>query len=126
MAVGLSARVRIGRRWRISRQAAALVAICAILFQAAAFACHHHAAPFHSRAASAVAILAAPISPVVPASADDECQICLTISHNGAVPVDFYAAQPPENPPLHQARTAAVDAPLIPYLLFRSRAPPSA
>jgi hypothetical protein len=102
----------------------ALVAILAMLFQAVLFAWHHHAAPFYWRPASAVTSLAAPTSPVMPASADHLCEICFTLSHHGFVPVDFFAAKPPEEAPLHQTRMAAVDTPLAPYFLFRSRAPP--
>jgi hypothetical protein len=126
MAVGLRTKFRIGREWRFPRRGAALVGIVAMLFQAILVAWHHHAPPFHSRAASAATTLAAPISPVMPASADHDCEICFTLSHHGAVPVDFFAAKPPEETPLHQTRIAAVDATLAPYLLFRSRAPPPA
>jgi len=124
MAVGLSAGVRIGRGWRIPRQAIALACILAMLFQAVLFAWHHHAAPFHARATAATTTLAAPSAPVIPASDEHDCQICFTLNHHGAVPVDFFVAKPPQQAPLRQVWIAAVDTPLAAYLLFRSRAPP--
>lgn len=127
MGVGLCAGVRIGRARRLPRRAAALVGILAVLFQAVLSAWHHHHAPLlHSRAASGVTTLVAPTSPFMPLLADHDCQICFTLSHHGAVPVDFFAAKLSEEAPLHQTRIAAVVAPLAPYLLFRSRAPPPA
>jgi len=126
MGVGVCAGVRIGRARRIPRRAAALVGILAILLQATLSAWHHHAPPVYSRAALAVTTLAAPPSPVMPSSADHDCQICFALSHHGAVPVDFFTAKLREAASLHQTRIAAVDAALIPYLLFRSRAPPPA
>jgi len=126
MVVGLSVGGRIGRAWRTPRQAAALVGILATLFQAVLFAWHHHPLPFYARATTAVTTLAAPTVPVTPASADHDCEICFAISHHGTVPVDIYAAKPPENAPLPQTQMATVEAPLTPYSLFRSRAPPAA
>jgi len=124
--MGLSAGVRIGRAWRGPRRAAALAGILAILFQAILFAWHHHPPPFRARAVAAASTLTAPTAPIMPAVSDDDCPICFTLSHHGAVPVEFFAAKPPEEALLRQARIAAVDAPLAPYLLFRSRAPPPA
>jgi len=119
--------VLIGRARGIWRQIAALTGVAAILVQAILFAWHHHAFPFHPHAASAATILAAPISPAMPAADDHGCQICFTLSHHGAVPVDFFWAKPPEERPLHQIRVAVAADPLLPpYLLFRSRAPPVA
>jgi hypothetical protein len=127
MGVRVCAGVRIGRARRIPRQAAALVGILAILFQATLSAWHHHAPPFHARVASSVTTLTAPSSQGMPESADHDCQICCTLNHHGAVPVDFLAAKSPDGAPLHQIRVAVAAAPLlIPYLLFRSRAPPVA
>src|SRR5271163_2783654 len=125
MGVRLSIGVRSGRARYRRRRAGALVGTFAILLQALLFAWHHHPASFHVRSAGAVPTLVAPTAPVMPASADHDCEICFALSHHGAVPVDFYAAKPPENAPLPQTRIAAVDVPLTPYSLFRSRAPPA-
>ena len=38
---------------------------------------------------------------------------------------DFFAASPPDQAPLHRTGLAEVDTPAAPYLLFRSRAPPT-
>src|SRR5271156_5974826 len=107
-------------------RAGALVRTFAILLQALLFAWHHHPASFHVWSAGAVTTLVAPTAPVMPASADHDCEICFALSHHGAVPVDVYAAKPPKNAPLPQTRIAAVEVPLTPYSLFRSRAPPAA
>ena len=103
-----------------------LVGAFAILFQAVLFGWHHHPASFHVWSPGAVTTLAAPTGPVMPALADHDCEICFAVSHHGAVPVNFSAAKPPENAPLAQTRIAAVEVPLTPYSLFRSRAPPAA
>jgi hypothetical protein len=103
-----------------------LVGTFAILLQAVLFAWHHHPACFYVWSPGAVTTLAAPTAPVMPTLADDDCEICFAVSHHGAVPVDFYAAKLPENAPLPQTRIAAVEVPLTPYSLFRSRAPPAA
>ena len=122
MGVGLSAKVRIGSQ----RRAAAQIGILAILLHAMLFAWHHHAPPFYANTGSAAASVATPVFPVLPGCDDHDCQICFTLGHHGAVPVDFFAADPPEQTLLHQTCTAAVDTPLAPHLLFRSRAPPVA
>jgi hypothetical protein len=108
------------------RRVAALTAAFAILVQAVLFGWHHHAIALRPQAALAVAILAAPTSPAMPAGDDHDCQICFTLGHHGAVPVALFAPSPPNHAPLHQHRLAALDAPLEPYFFFRSRAPPMA
>jgi len=90
------------------------------------FAWHDHAHPHSSRSASAVVALAAATDQEMPAPAEDTCQICFALSHHGAVPVDLFAAAPPDHFPLLTARATAVTAPLASFLLFRSRAPPRA
>ena len=122
MGVGLSAKVRIG--WQ--RRAAAQIGILAILLHAMLFAWHHHAPPFYANTGSAAASVATPVFPVLPGCDDHDCQICFTLGHHGAVPVDFFATTPPKRAPLHHTDIAAVDAPRAPFLLFRSRAPPLA
>jgi hypothetical protein len=108
------------------RRAAALAGVVAILVQAILFAWHHHALPFSRSAASAGAIATAPASPVFPALADDDCQICFTLAHHGAAPVEFFAPSLPQETPLLRAPLAAVGLPAARYSLFRSRAPPVA
>jgi hypothetical protein len=126
MGVRLSIGVRFDRARQRRRRAGALVGTFAILFQAVLFAWHHHPASFHARSSGAVTTLAAPAPPVMPALADHDCDICFAVSHHGAVPIAFRAAEQPENGPPRQTRIAAVEVPLTPYSLFRSRAPPTA
>ena len=123
-ALSFFAASRISAPRSAPRQITAIVGSFAILFQAMLFAWHHHPLPLSPRGAPAVAVAQA--GPELPALADHDCQICLALSHHGAVPIDFFTARPPEEVPLHQTRMAAVDSPLAPYLLFRSRAPPRA
>jgi len=117
--------VLIGGARRIGRRVAALTGALAILVQAVLFAWHHHTPAFHSRPASAHSDLSAPTSPFIPASYDHDCQICFSLAHHGIVPADFFAASPPDQAPLHRTGLAEVDTPAAPYLLFRSRAPPT-
>jgi len=126
MGVHLSIGVRLSRARQTRRRAYALVGTFAILFQAVLFAWHHHPAFFHARSAGSAPTLAAPTSPVMPALADHDCEICFALSHHGAVPVDLFVANPPVHAPLTRSRLAAVDTSPAPYILFRSRAPPLA
>ena len=126
MGVHLSIGVRLGRARQTRRRAYALVATFAILFQAVLFAWHHHPASFHVRSAGAAPTLVAPTSPVMPALADHDCEICFALSHHGAVPVALFVANRPLHAPLPRSRLAAVDTSPAPYILFRSRAPPLA
>jgi hypothetical protein len=126
MGVHLSIGVRLGRARQTRRRAYALVGTFAILFQAVLFAWHHHPASFHARSAVATPTLAAPTSPVMPALADHDCEICFALSHHGAVPVGLFVANRPLHAPLLRSRLAAVDTSPAPYILFRSRAPPLA
>jgi hypothetical protein len=124
MGVRLSIGVRSGRARQRRRRAGALVGTFAILLQAVLFAWHNHPASF--RSAGAATTLAAPTSPVMPALADHDCEICFALSHHGAVPIDLFVANPPVHAPLTRSRLAAVDTSPAPYILFRSRAPPLA
>ena len=126
MGVRLFIGVRSGCARQTRRRAGAVVGTFAILLQAVLVGWHHHPASFHVWSPGAVTILVAPAPPVVPALADHDCEICFAVSHHGAVPVDFRAAEKPENAPPPQTRIAAVEVPLTPYSLFRSRAPPAA
>lgn len=126
MGVHLFIGVQLSRARQGRRRAHALVGIFAILFQAVLSAWHHHPASFHVRLAGAAATLAAPTSPVMPAFADHDCEICFALSHHGAVPVDLFLANRPLHAPLPRSRLVAVDTSPAPYILFRSRAPPLA
>ena len=126
MGVHLSIGVRLGRARQRRRRVYALVGTFAILLQAFLFAWHEHPASFHVPSAGAAATLAAPTSPVMPALADHDCEICFALSHHGAAPVDLFLANRPLDAPLPRSRLAAVDTSPAPYILFRSRAPPLA
>ena len=126
MGVRLSIGVRLGRARQRERRGCALVGMFAILLQAVLFAWHHHAASFHVRAAGAVTTVVAPTSPVMPALADHDCEICFALSHHGAVPVDLFLANPLADVLQCRSRLAAVDTSPAPYILFQSRAPPLA
>ena len=126
MRVSLAREVRIGRARRVARRAVALAGIFAILLQAVLLAGHHHALPHHSPAAQTATSLSAPRSPAGPLSEDQDCQICFTLGHHGVAPIDFFATTPPKRVSLHYTNIGTVDAPLAPFLLFRSRAPPLA
>jgi len=118
--------VLIGRARGTGRRVAGLTGAFAILVQAVLFGWHHHAIPFREHAAFGVTIVAAPTSPALPAADDHDCQICFTLSHHGAAPVDFFAPSPPVLAALRQIRRASLDAPVAPYFFFQSRAPPVA
>ncbi|MBV9378359.1 MAG: hypothetical protein JO320_25500 [Alphaproteobacteria bacterium] len=114
------------RARRIIRQATALAGILAILVQALLFAGHHHPLSYSSQAARNATSLSAPSAPAQPVSEDHDCQICLTLGHQGIVPVDFFTTAPPQRAPLRHTDIAVIDTPRAPFLLFRSRAPPVA
>ena len=126
MGVRLSIGVRLKRARRRRHRGCPLVGAFAILLQAVLFAWHHDAASFHPRSVGAVTTLVAPTSPVMPALADHDCEICFALSHHGAVPVGLFVAHPPVHALLRRSRLEAVDASPAAYILFRSRAPPLA
>jgi len=122
----LPAKLRITRPLPVTRPAAALLGIIAILFQAILFAWHHHAHSLPLPELSAVgSVVVAGGDPVLP-SADDDCQICFALGHHPATAVDFFAAHSADLEPLPLLSAAAVPHFLPFYLLFRSRAPPRA
>src|SRR5256885_3524645 len=126
MGVHRSIGVRLGRARHARLRAYALVGTFAILFQAVLSAWHHHPASFHVGSAGAAASLAAPTSPVMPALADHDCEICFALSHHGAVPIDLFLANRALHAPQPRSRLAAADTSPAPYILFQSRAPPLA
>jgi hypothetical protein len=109
-----------------SRRGPALIAVFAILLQAALFAWHHHPLPLSSRGGSAVWALTAATGHGAPGLEDDDCQICFALSHHNAAPVDFFAPPPPGDNSALSVAGQAFPARRAAYLLFRSRAPPRA
>jgi hypothetical protein len=107
---------------RTPRRTTALLGSFAVLFQALVFAWHHHDLPFAARGSHVVVVAAN--GSEAPASIDRDCPICSAIAHHGAVPVDLFAVARPERRALQQVPPVTIGAPLAPYLLFRSRAPP--
>ena len=105
------------------RRGAALLAIFAILLQAALFGWHYHAVPLSSRGAPTIL---APAGPSAPVLIDDDCQICFALSHHAATPVDFVAAPVSGPVPLRLPAIEEVWVPVRSYVLFHSRAPPRA
>jgi hypothetical protein len=105
---------------------AALLAIFAILLQAALFAWHHHPLPLSSHGAPNVLAVGPPVGQPTPLLVDDDCQICFALGHYSATPVSFLAAPVPGSTPLHLPAIETVWVPLRSYVLFRSRAPPRA
>ena len=69
------------------RQPLAFIGLFALLLQAFLFVWHTHPLPF--AAPGQPLALSAPVSgsPVSPAVADDNCQICLSLNHLSAAPV---------------------------------------
>jgi hypothetical protein len=109
---------------RAPRRSTAMLASFAVLFQALAFAWHQHEVPFAARGSSVVAVAAAGSG--MPASADHDCPICFAVAHHGAVPVELFAPLLPDGKAPRQLPPATIGDPRVPYLLFRSRAPPRA
>jgi hypothetical protein len=109
------------RTGKSPRRPAALLGIFAILLQAILFAWHHHPSPLSSR----VPVIAAAGGHETPASEDDECQICFALSYHSIAPIDFVVVPPRTDVSLPAPTVQAVSAPVAPYLLFRSRAPPA-
>jgi hypothetical protein len=106
------------------RRTTALIGSFAVLFQALVFAWHHHDLPFAVRDSHVASVAAN--SSGTPASNDRDCPICFALAHHGAVPVDLFAVARPEGQVLQQIPPVTIGAPVAPYLLFRSRAPPRA
>jgi hypothetical protein len=116
------ARSRRGEPRRVSPQAIAVLGILAILFQATLGAWHHHALIFSSRAAGVAA--SAPANEEAPKAADQHCQICFSLGHHGAVPVDWLAAALRDPDPRPPILAVDVAGPLPAHFLFHARAPP--
>jgi hypothetical protein len=116
--------LRIKRPSQARRRAAALLGVVALLFQAILSAWHHHTHPLPLHGLSAVGSIVVANGDPVQQSADDDCQICLTLGHYTAVTVDFFAARSADHEALPLLSAAAITLPDPSYLLFRSRAPP--
>ena len=119
-----SAGLRIKRPSQTRRRVAALLGVVALLFQAILSAWHHHTPRLPQHGLSVVGSIGVANRDPVQQSADDDCQICLTLSHYTAVAVDFFAAPSADQEALPLLSAAAITLPDSSYLLFRSRAPP--
>jgi hypothetical protein len=107
------------------RRRVALVAILAILFQAILFGWHHHLAVLAAHGAQQVAHGASG-TPLSPATADDDCDICQTLHNLSGSPVEFAVLVPPG------ATASALHLPDLALVgrgfarAFQARAPPRA
>ena len=118
--------VLIGRargRWR---RVAALTGGFVILVQAVLFGWHHHPVQVSSRHGPVLGARWMTAGPDVPLFADRDCQICFSLGHHRAVPVEFFAAARREEQPLERLCVSVVAVSRLPYLLFQPRAPPQA
>jgi hypothetical protein len=109
-----------------ARRRVALLGIVAVLFQAILFGWHHHELGPASRGSQPIVTVANAATPLSPASAEDECDICMALHHLSASPGEFVllpippiAASTPPLPILLQAARASEHA-------FHARAPPRA
>jgi hypothetical protein len=124
--LSFSAGLRVRSRCWAPRRVTALLGVLAILFQAILCAWHHHAHLLPLQGALAVGSLAVASGDQVPASTDDDCPLCFAFGHHSVTPVDFFAALLTDHAPRPRLSVTAATPPLPSYLLFRSRAPPSA
>ena len=116
--------MRIKRPSQTRRRVAALLGVVALLFQAILSAWHHHTPRLPQHGLSVVGSIGVANRDPVQQSADDDCQICLTLSHYTAVAVDFFAAPSADHEALPLLSAAAITLLDSSYLLFRSRARP--
>jgi hypothetical protein len=109
-----------------ARRRSALLGVFAVLFQAILFGWHHHELRPASRGSQPVVTVSNATSPLSPASAEDECDICMALHHLSASPVEFVFLPMP---------VAAASTLPLPILLqatrasghgFLARAPPRA
>src|SRR5580700_2487642 len=109
-----------------ARRRSALLGVFAVLFQAILFGWHHHELGPASRGSQPDVTVSNATSPLSPASAEDECDICMALHHLSASPVEFVFLPMP---------VAAASTLPLPILLqatrasghgFRARAPPRA
>jgi hypothetical protein len=108
------------------RREAAWLGVFAILLQAALFGWHNHPPPLASGGEPTLLAAAPASGHQIPVATDNDCQICFALGHQSAASVGFSAAPQPVGAALPPTAVGAVVAPLAPYLLFRSRAPPRA
>ena len=103
----------------------ALVGIFAVLVQAVLFGWHHHEVPISAGGPQSVGSLVHH-APLLPAAADDDCDICITLHHVGAAPLAIAALAVPilAVAPALRPRPAVVRRDLSG--IFRARAPPRA
>jgi hypothetical protein len=108
------------------QRAAALVGIFAIVWQAILFGWHHHDIRFTHRGTLPIAAAPTSGSHPLPGSDDDGCEICGTLHHQSASPVEFVALPPYQPVGLALPSADAVLVGLAYPAAFQSRAPPSA
>jgi hypothetical protein len=107
-----------------ARRRAARLAVFAVLFQAMLFGWHHHSLPAMARNADPAVTLHNTALPLLPAAAEDSCEICIALHHLSASPLDFAVPPPPS------IGTAVVHLPAEAFLdraldrAFHARAPP--
>jgi hypothetical protein len=108
------------------RQWLAPLGIVTILLQAVLFGWHHHAE--HFAVAGQWPVLSAPHSgtPLLPAAAEDECELCAALHYLTAAPGEFMSATLPSSAASSLASATTARLPLSANLAFRARAPPSA
>jgi hypothetical protein len=104
----------------------ALLGVCAILLQAVLFGWHHH--PEYFAVPGQWPILSAQHSgsPLSPATAEDECELCAALHYLTAAPAEFTVAALPPSADLSSPSPLAASPARSLNLSFRARAPPLA
>ena len=74
-----------------ARRRVALLGIVAVLFQAVLFGWHHHELGPASRGSQPIVTVSNAALPLSPASAEDECDICMALHHLSASPGEVSA-----------------------------------
>jgi len=115
----------IGAAHRDTRRRVARLGIIVILFQAIVFGWHHHPLALSPRGGQPV-LHAGGNSPLTPAAADDDCEICQALHHLSAAPGEFSALPSPAVVTDAVRSHAAVLAARTEARAFRARAPPRA
>lgn len=108
------------------RRRIALLGVFAVLFQAVLLGWHHHPGHFAVDGQWPALSSADRTGPLVPATAEDECELCAALHYLTAAPGEFILAPSPvpATVPPAPALTAWVDSSRA--FPFQARAPPSA
>jgi hypothetical protein len=96
-----------------ARRRVALLGVVAVLFQAILFGWHHHGLGPASRGSQSVVTVTNAVMPLSPASAEDDCDVCMALHHFSASPVEFVFLPMP---------IVAALALRLPHLLLAARA----